>query len=263
VSGSLENPRAKLARADEHFAELHAVARAFTERDPYTIDDEIRPDGLHVSRVRISEYPPARLGLLFGEVLSNWRSALDNLAYQLILLNGRTPGERETVGFPIFDKERSFHAVGVKRIRGVRAEHAAIIEGLQPYSGRQDPTVRTLGILSAYHNADKHRAIFPSLGVFVNPHEFGRSFRREPIDNEFRLWIDPVGFGRPLQDGMELAHIRLLDPLPEPPPKLEATPTAEIAFGSADLRPLRLKALPTMRWHVHVAVECFASDFPS
>jgi hypothetical protein len=257
---SLDNPHAKLARADEHLAELHSEAVAFGERDPYTITDEIRADRVHVARLRVTEYPPARLGLLFGEILGNWRSALDLLAYQLIRLGGRVPGERENTGFPIFDNERGFKKAGVKRIRGVRNEHAAIIESLQPYPGRQDPTARALGVLRTYRNADEHRAIHPSLGVFASAEEFAGSLRREPIDNEFRLEIDPVGIGRPLKDGMEIAHIRLLDKLPDPQPKLKADPAVEIAFGQP---PLRLKALPALRRHIHITVERFATDFPA
>jgi hypothetical protein len=256
---SLENPRAKLDRADEHLADLQIEADAYREREPYSVATEFHPDGFVIARLRLREPPPLRLGLILGDALSNWRSAFDNLAYQLILLGGRTPGKRETIGFPIFDKPRSFEAVGRKRIRGIRDDHADIIESLQPYPGRQGPQIGALSLLNAYVNADKHRAIHPTLMVFANAEAFARSFRREPVEAEFKLAIDPVGYGRPFEDGMELARIYFLDSVPDPPVQIQAHFPVEIAFGEDRLR---LKALPSIRHHLRAIVRRFESDFP-
>jgi hypothetical protein len=119
-------------------------ANAFRERNPFSVTNEERAKDLDVARLRMRESPPLRLGLLFGDVLANWRSALDNLAYQLILLNGRIPGERETIGFPLFESQRSFKAVGVKRIRGWRRVR---LQSSSPFSHIPLGLIRPSGIL--------------------------------------------------------------------------------------------------------------------
>jgi hypothetical protein len=53
-------------------------------------------------RIHITEEPPFRLGLIFGDFLYNLRSALDNLITQLVLLAGNTPGKHNQ--FPILDR---------------------------------------------------------------------------------------------------------------------------------------------------------------
>jgi hypothetical protein len=67
-----------------------------------------------------------------------------------------------------------------------------------------------------------------------------------------------VGFGHPLEDGMELAHIRWHRPVPNPKPLMAADFPVEIAFGE---KGLAHKALPQIRWHINLVVECFAPDF--
>lgn len=255
---SLDNSLAKLARADEHLGTLDAEAREFVNRDPYRVTSEGQreSDGSYVARLEIKEWPPLRLGLILGDVLYQWRSALDNMIHPLIRLNRQTPGRRSS--FPIFDKEKEYERLGAKRIRGVSKKHAAIIESLQPYPGRTDPTHRALAVVNEHCNADKHAAIHPTFGAFTKPEEAARSIRREPITTEFKLEFDPVGFGKPLEDGMEVARITPIGEPPETKPKLQVDLPVEIAFGE---RGLALKALPTIRGHIHAVVARFQSDF--
>jgi hypothetical protein len=112
--------------------------------------------------------------------------------------------------------------------------------------------------VNAYANADKHRAIHPVVGVATDAYGYASSFRRDSLAREFKVKVGPVGFGRPFEDGMEIAHIRWLSPLPDPKPRMEAEFGVEIAFGEQGLA---LKALPMIRWHINLVVECFAPDF--
>ena len=256
MGADLTNPRAKLGRADEHLVELQAAARAFVETEPYSVVNEERAANLDVARLSVREYPPLRLGLIFGDVLANWRSALDNLANELVLLNGHDPGKRSS--FPIFSDKGDFARRGLNRIMGVSKAHAAIIEGLQPFQNQVDPTIGALAAVNDYVNADKHRAIHPALTAVSDVHGYAASFRREPIDTEFKVEVDPVGFGQPLVDGMELAQVRWQPPVPNPKPSMAAEFPVEIAFGE---KGLALKVLPIIRWHINLVVECFAPDF--
>jgi hypothetical protein len=252
----LINPRAKLGRADEHLRELHSEARAFVETDPFSVVNEERAADLDVALLRVREYPPLRLGLILGDVLANWRSALDNLANELVVLNGNDPGKRTS--FPIFSKRADFARQGSKWIKGMSEEHARIVEALQPFQNETDPTIRALVAVNEHVNVDKHRAINPALTAIVDAQAYAASFRREPIDTEFYFEVDPVGFGARLEDGMELAHIRWHQPVPNPKPLMAAEFPVEIAFGE---KGLSLKALPVIRWQINLVVECFAPDF--
>lgn len=252
----LTNSRAKLGRADEHLRELQAEARAFVETDPYSVVNEEREADLDVALLRVREYPPLRLGLILGDVLANWRSALDNLANELVVLNGKDPGT--ATSFPIFSKQADFDRRGRKRIKDMSEEHARIVEALQPFQNETDPTTRALVALNEHVNADKHRAINPALTAIVDAQAYAASFCREPVDTEFYFEVDPVGFRARLEDGMELAHIRWHRPVPNPKPLMAAEFPVEIAFGE---KGLSLKALPMIRWHINLVVECFAPDF--
>lgn len=256
MEGSLTNPRAKLGRADEHLRELRDEIQAFVNTDPYAVVNEERAADLNVARLRVLDYPPLRLGLILGDVLANWRSALDNLANELVRLNGNDPGTSRS--FPIFSDEADFVRRGKRRIKGVSDEHAAIIEGLQPFQNDRDPTIRALFAVNDYVNADKHRAIHPTLTAITDARGYAGSFRRDGVDTDLNIEIDPVGFGRQLEDGLDLAHIKWPHPVPNPKPKMTAEFPIEIAFGE---RGLRFQALPEIRWHIHIAVECFAPDF--
>lgn len=255
---TLTNTLAKLARADEHLAALHAEAREFASRDPYSVaaEGERDSDGAYVARLKVREWPPLRLGLIFGDVLYNWRSALDNMIHPLVRLNKQTPGRRSS--FPVFDDEGRYETVGVKRIRGISDTHAAIIESLQPYPGRTDATIAALALVNEYCNADKHAAIHTTFGGFTEPEQAARNIRREPITTEFQFRFNPVGFGKPLEDDMEIARITPIGEPPQTQPKLYIDLPVEIAFGE---RGLKLAALPTIRRHIHAVVERFQPDF--
>jgi hypothetical protein len=253
---SLTNTLAKLARADEHLVALDAEARALGSREPCTVTTEREREGSYVARVGIREPPPLRLGVILGDLLYNWRSALDNMIPPLIRLNKRTPGRSSN--FPVFDNEKAFKIRGVKRLGGVSEEHAAIIESLQPFPGRTDPMIASLKLVNERCNIDKHSAIQPALIAVRDAEATARSFRRGPVTTEFMFEFDPVGFNRPLADGMVLARITPIGQAPETKPKLEADVRFELAFGD---RPLSLKALPAVRSHIHAIVGCFAPAF--
>src|SRR5439155_21053237 len=91
----LRDPRAEAFKSE---------IAAYKTREPYAVIGEYqldRPDGQHyVFRVRIFEEPDPRWGLIAGDFVHNIRSALDYLAWQLVILNGKRPNS--AVQFPIF-----------------------------------------------------------------------------------------------------------------------------------------------------------------
>jgi hypothetical protein len=248
---SLDDPRARLERAEEHRKTLDAELRAFRERNPYSITDEPQTDGWHILRINLTD-PPARLGCIFGDWLHNLRSALDNLTHQLILLGGGTPRDS---GFPIFTNPADFPKRGTNRLRGALPQHIALIEQMQPYHGLQDPARAALELVHRLAKDDRHAALHPTL-IALAPTNPPFTIEREDLDSEFIVEVHPAS--GPLKDGAEIARLRFAAETPQPDVEVKGKFATEIAFGDGGLR---LKALPTIGREISRVVERFAPDF--
>ena len=90
----------KIERAKKHIADLHLACEAFFSSRPYDIRVETNPDKLERSYhlVSIREVPDEIISIC-GDALHNLRSALDHLAFQLVLVAGNKPTRRTC--FPI------------------------------------------------------------------------------------------------------------------------------------------------------------------
>lgn len=255
MAASLENPLAKLWRAEEHLQALNAEASEFADRDAYQIVREPKTDeGWDVFRFKVHEEPPLRLGIIFGDWLQNLRAALDNLVTQLILLNGK-PLPRRT-SFPVFNSERSFKHVGASGSRG-SVLSTPIIEGLQPYHGLDDPTRRAVEAIDTLAALDRHRTIHPTLAGIPPGPDPPFTLAREPLDTEF--WVEAKPNYGPLEDNAEILRMRAAAAGPQPKVKSHGELLVEIAFGE---RGLRLSRLPVVRTQIGNMVELFAPDFP-
>ncbi|HST70038.1 MAG TPA: hypothetical protein VLI94_10315 [Solirubrobacterales bacterium] len=101
---------------------------------------------------------PEDLGRIVGGGLHQLRSALDNLAYQLVLTNGGTP--TKSTAFPILlqPPDGGFAANTKKRLEGMSGTARAAIEGLQPYNAwPEHPDNSTIWLIHELNNIDKHR----------------------------------------------------------------------------------------------------------
>ena len=96
----------RLDRALQHLESFETETAAWREEHPHRTWTELDADtGKKLLRAEIVKTPPASLGLIAGECLHNLRSALDNLAFQLVLAykKGRLSSEIEGAsGSPIF-----------------------------------------------------------------------------------------------------------------------------------------------------------------
>lgn len=98
--------------------------------------------------------------LLASEVIHHVRSALDYIAYQLVVLD--TGSARSQTQFPICDKPNDFRREATRRLNGVTPEHVALVESVQPYNGAP-----WTGWLKELSDRDKHR--FPvDVSAFYN-----------------------------------------------------------------------------------------------
>ncbi len=166
---------AKWERAVEQLAALDKEVAAFCAPQPYPygIRSYSDPDGGHYRFEIEPAWPPGlvlRWGAIIGEIVHDFRSALDNLVWQLVVLNGGTPYSSHA--FPVLTQKPSKgFAVQMRRkwtdksgrvrhgpLFGLSDEATAIIEACQPYK-RQDGIL--LVRLHALWNIDKHRHLAP------------------------------------------------------------------------------------------------------
>jgi hypothetical protein len=146
---------AKFHRAHEQLSSLNSDINLVGETQRHFIAKEIEPETGQKIWVFRGETPdiPIEWSVRIGEILYNFRSALDHLIEQLILANERVPTNRNA--FPVFLCPNKFQSDSKPMLTGVSSRVEAIIEGLQPYHGHD--IMKHLWRLHCLHNTDKHR----------------------------------------------------------------------------------------------------------
>jgi hypothetical protein len=90
-----------------------------------------------------------------GDIVHNLRSALDHLAYQLVIVgSGKEPSRR--VEFPIAKDFATYAAEKVRKVEGMRPLAIQAIDNVKPYKGGNEPLWR----IHELDNIDKHRTLF-------------------------------------------------------------------------------------------------------
>jgi hypothetical protein len=154
----------KIERARQHIQELDRVCETFRKSDCYGIRTECDSQTAQTSyKIARLGTPPVDIALIAGDALSNLRSALDHLAYCLVLRNTcAVPTDK--VYFPIKDSAAIYHSAKAQReMHGMG--HAAIkaIDAIKPYKGGND----TLWFLKELNNRDKHRLLVTVASVNI------------------------------------------------------------------------------------------------
>lgn len=161
MSHPLDGPRFKVRRAKAQIAQLRQADQEFRRRAQYEIVlAEFDPiEEQHLYRLHVGYAPELGLewGTSIGEIAHNLRSALDNLTWQLALVNCTAPSPRTE--FPIFLDVSTFEKEGRSRLRDLSPGAATMIEQLQPYQPGRHGAADPLWDLRAINNADKHRLI--------------------------------------------------------------------------------------------------------
>jgi hypothetical protein len=229
----LTGPHIKVERAKEHARQLQSEIEAFLARKPYQLIVESDPDsGDNIYRVKVSEQPPARWGTIIGDVVHNLRTALDYLAYLLVVANGHTPG-KDTY-FPICNSKETFEAVGLKRmIKDASPEAKRRIASLRPYREGN----KTLWVIHELDISDKHHLLVTvgsalknvTLTVtFTGEMALSRGeikFPPYPLIPEDRLY--------PLEDGAEVFRFKTGGPSARSSEVAEQfDPSFDVAFGA-------------------------------
>ncbi len=148
--------------------------------------------------------PLVEWALVTGEILFNYKGALDQLVYTLAMLNTdlREPVDAGRLAFPIADSLPHFDDLRF-RIGSLPDEAKQAIEELQPFNSdrfRDSPAKHPLSRLRDLHNIDKHRLLHYAV---LNVRELEGSFTVGDDDISEQggsIWIttEPLQHGEPL-----------------------------------------------------------------
>jgi hypothetical protein len=123
--------------------------------------------GWHITRAVRTDQSIDVFVLTASDVLSNYKTALDYVAYQLFIASGGDPESRgaEKIYYPIAATAEAWSAQRSGLIKGVNDALADHVKATQPCY-RSDPGVRPLLDLAFFTRPDKHRELL-SMGMLT------------------------------------------------------------------------------------------------
>ena len=261
LAGAIE----KFNRSKEIFDDLRGEMDTFFNGTPRPYSslggfDEIRWEW--VERFQVHGRPPLRFGVLLGDCVHNLRSALDHAIWQTTLLDGGTT-DRATQ-FPIASKsEQQFERMAKTQIRGLSAEHRALVKSVQPYNHETGASAHPLAVLADLSNTDKHQLVHTTYSFMGEDADaildalVGNSQGPgpSPVDS---FWV--AKYGSRLDHGEPWLRIAWSRDQP-PPEKVALTGNLElgVAFGAFGLDAEDFKEIART---VLAIIETFMRDFP-
>jgi hypothetical protein len=203
--------RVKIERAKEHIGQLEAEIRSFFMTDPYKVGTKRDPQTRKLIYYLVSvREAPAKLSAITGDVIHNLRSALDHLAYHLVLVGGGSPSKQTY--FPISDSAAKYKTESIGKIKGMRPDAIKAINAIKPYRGGNDALWR----LHRLNNVDKHRLLITVGSAYrsanIGPHAH-RMIKQAWTDSGFNdaekipvldIFLRPADRMFPLKAGNEL-----------------------------------------------------------
>jgi hypothetical protein len=146
--------KVKIERARKHLQELTTAIKEFFASNPFSViyEDEAET-GDRVYLIKINRQIPVEWGAIIGDIIHNARTALDLLAWQMVLANGGTPNKRTK--FPISSNAQEFEKRDIKHLSSASDKAIQFIRDLKPYQGGNE----SLWKLHCLDITDKHRLI--------------------------------------------------------------------------------------------------------
>lgn len=234
--------QARLDQARRRWSEIDGEIRVFISGDqPVTSFATDECGWTTVAVAADMDPPPLTLGVLFGELMHNLRSTLDNLVFDLA---GQPKGnKRGQTSFPIADSEDDYlvarregeASMRERCLEGVPDPMKDAIDALQPFNPLDDFLLASWGterdrhplqLLRVLSNADKHRIIHPAAAL-AEPPSMLPSGGMPPGEIEVEL----PDVGKPIAKGLVVARYRHSDPAGRGQPVL-IRPSVRIRFGA-------------------------------
>ncbi len=265
----LDGIRAKIDRGEEHVHALNEAMDALFagEHSPtFGVRHEFHPED-ETFRIVISavDQIPPKIGTIVGDAVHCFRSALDQLVFELAFID--TGGkEVETTAFPasyIIDNFRDPKGtVQRKFLSGLTQRHRAMFKRFQPYQAPKALRPRhLLTFLDNLSNDDKHRLLQPLL---VSAQGFHFKFPGDLKGHNCHIPAAPARvqlnnfIGRPLQPETELMRVHIVITGPNPQMPVECISTSRV--GLRDGTPVQ-DSLEVVLPFVREIVDFFAPEF--
>jgi hypothetical protein len=268
VSSPLTGARAKVARANEHLAELDTLGSRWAARISYTLHLEVLNTNVLVAKMfdLANAEPPLQMALVAGDAVHNLRSALDHVIYQFAVAGGAS-GERSE--YPIFEDAGGYERQMGQRLEGIAEDLCERIKATQPFhlrdgdewrkpSGPIDPLAinAALRLIRRLDNRDKHRLALRGSG---------RAPARAPTFRGVRT-AEGTFAARSitLQDGEELFRVQSLEPLAGAPLiQVGFRPVFSAVFGEEKTRPREAEPVRASVADLHEAARLVSAHVES
>jgi hypothetical protein len=198
----------KIKRAKDHIADLDTEIRRFFDTNPYKVGTKRDPESRKLIYYLTGVQPtPESLAVIGGDAVQNLMSALDHLAYQLVLSDtGDKPPNPNWIYFPIADDAAKYEAKKHGKIEGARQETFDAIDAIKPYKGGND----ALWNLYQLNNIEKHRLLITVGSMFqsldLGAHMSGMMKKAFPGKDfpTISAFFKPADVLFPLKEGDEL-----------------------------------------------------------
>ncbi len=153
----------KFQRGCDHFDRLEAEWERFGRAFTSELNVATSPGEVHLRLGRFSELPAREWSVVVGDCVQNFRAALDHMAWQLSSARERTAYPTR-IEFPVFGEQTRYQGDAPRKVAGVPAAAATLIESLQPFRRNtpQDPNAHAFHPLWQLHELatiDKHRRL--------------------------------------------------------------------------------------------------------
>lgn len=269
----LTGPLLKLEKTQSKIEGLRSALTAYgndLKSDGITVKKD--PDtGEMVFRLRVTKSTTAdpNWSIEISEIAHLLRSCLDNLAWQVALLNTHNPFLRTE--YPIYLSRRtttgsSYIPDAISKTKGrtkgksqsIHSKHRAMMEKTQPYHRRKCRQRDPLWMLHTMNNADKHRDIhFTTVANLGNVLQI---FGGAPSMIARGLTLRA---GIPFEDGEELMRIKSL--IAASPVKMNPKYSVDVCFDgrcpSSFAKLPVIKTLNGIKSRVEEIVEMFTPEF--
>lgn len=214
----------KVRRGQAHTKLLQYRVDRFLESKTHEVIHDLESEpGYLVVKVKLRRDVPPSIGLLAGEALYQFRSALDHFVCDAARRTSHSVDRN--MEFPIFADPDRWKLGWKRRIGMLSKEDIAAIKEEQPFN-RYDPAeLDPLWWLAELARLDRHQAVHPVL-VAVQM----RNFRVNPpaLTRSFRLISQPPG---PLNGETEVARYAIDHKGPQAPVHVQSDFVLNVSFG--------------------------------